>query len=206
MTSVGGHDPQGRTIEWNILSLSPPTHTSSERMSPKNSQAQGSQTLLVLGAAWGWGPCLPCSPSKPSANPGDLLPSLGHPPPEVSTAPRLLWINGHIIRSTEARTWHPHPPVSLRNIHLGISPEDVGPLWIHKPIMTPGSPLRVCVPGPLKVAWPRAGHRAVESPRLSGSPPGAPAHLAVEASVALWAGALVGTIAVLAGATVQTGP
>lgn len=72
--------------------------------------------------------------------------------------------------------------------------------------MTPGSPLRVCVPGPLKVAWPRAGHWAVESPRLSGSPPVTSAHLAVEASVALWAGALIGTIAVLAGATMQTGP
>lgn len=32
------------------------------------------------------------------------------------------------------------------------------------------------------------------------------AHLAVEASVALWAGTLIGTIAVLAGATMQTGP
>lgn len=30
--------------------------------------------------------------------------------------------------------------------------------------------------------------------------------LAVEASVALWAGTLIGTIAVLAGATMQTGP
>lgn len=98
------------------------------------------------------------------------------------------------------------PTVSLRNTHLGIFPENVGPLWPHKPMMTPGSPLCSCVPGPLKAAWPRTGHWAVASSRPSGSYSATLAHLAIEASVALWAGALIGTIAVLAGATMQTGP
>lgn len=45
------------------------------------------------------------------------------------------------------------------------------------------------------------------SPTGNADPmPGIPPHLAVEASVALRAGALVGAIAVLAGATMQAGP
>ena len=42
--------------------------------------------------------------------------------------------------------------------------------------------------------------------KVPGMCPGARPHLAVEARVALWAAALVGTVAVLAGAAVQAGP
>ena len=176
-------------------------------MSPKNSQAPSSQTP-ALGALWArmehhvslallQGPlqsqgvyCLPL----------DILHQKGACP----EAALDKWPYNAFHRSKSLVS---PPTLSLRNTHLGIFPEEnVGPLWPYKPTMTPETPLCSCVPGPLKAAWPLAGHRAVENPRPLGSYSATSAHLAVEASITLRAGALIGTIAVLAGATVQTGP